>query len=113
MNARNFVDYTSDRSHCESRMREICTYGLTRRRARPVRPSLLYCFPFFLAFNSSGPFPSSTDLAGGDYGFAGLALPAASSRSSIICNCCFKAGSSDCRIICSSCFCIICCASGV
>ena len=42
MNARNFVDYTSDRSHCESRMREICTYGLTRRRARPVRPSLLY-----------------------------------------------------------------------
>ena len=47
MNARNFVDYTSDRSHCESRMREICTYGLTRRRARPVRPSLLYCFPVF------------------------------------------------------------------
>ena len=45
MNARNFVDYTSDRSHCESRMREICTYGLTRRRARPVRPSLLYWFP--------------------------------------------------------------------
>jgi hypothetical protein len=25
-------------------MREICTYGLTRRRERPVRPSLLYCF---------------------------------------------------------------------
>ena len=47
MNARNFVDYTSDRSHCESRMREICTYGLTRRRARPVRPSLLYWFPLF------------------------------------------------------------------
>jgi hypothetical protein len=42
MNARNFVDYTSERIHCESRMREICTYGLTRRRARPVRPSLLY-----------------------------------------------------------------------
>ena len=44
MNACNFVDYTSEGSHCESRMREICTYGLTRRRARPVRPSLLYCF---------------------------------------------------------------------
>jgi hypothetical protein len=41
MNACNFVDYTTGGSHCESRMREICTYGLTRRKARPVRPSSL------------------------------------------------------------------------
>jgi hypothetical protein len=52
MNARNFVDYTSERSHCESRMREICTYGLTRRRARPVRPSLLYCLCVSLCFSA-------------------------------------------------------------
>ena len=52
MNARNFVDYTSDRSQCESRMREICTYGLTRRRARPARPSLLYCFKKVLEVRS-------------------------------------------------------------
>ena len=42
MNACNFVDSTSDRRHCESRMREIGTNGFKRRRARPVRPPLLY-----------------------------------------------------------------------
>ena len=62
MNARNFVDYTSDRSHCESRMREICTYGLTRRRARPVRPSLLYWFKYGITAQSQDHLPNGLAL---------------------------------------------------
>jgi hypothetical protein len=37
-------------------MREICTYGLTRRRERPVRPSLLYCVPWFQGLSDETEF---------------------------------------------------------
>ncbi|MCY3005859.1 MAG: reverse transcriptase domain-containing protein [Planctomycetota bacterium] len=42
-----------------SRMREICTYGLTRRRARPVRPSLLYWLHGFCGTRIRNGLPSA------------------------------------------------------